>query len=308
MSKKNLNATIGSILRKTSLLSAIVLPQYMFSDQVETVLEEPSNTPSFIAQTGRTIATYAHKNETQKTQSEAMNNIVLNSRIQIGGNYTRLNLRPHLSSSFNGNLGGAQAIYEYMPANSLYAGVKVCWREGRTHGSDGRRSILYLDGQERIGYTFGNTFGNPNWTATLFSGLGYHYLGQKFYPTIGSSVRFNYNEFYIPVGFLTNYDVSPCFGIGVDFTWMPQVYPTVSIIPLRGARWNLAYKFANFYVSVPLTFILTKDNRFQLIVNPFYERWQDGHSTAKLSGLVSLGLPGNTYNFYGVDVNFGYCF
>jgi hypothetical protein len=42
--------------------------------------------------------------------------------------------------------------------------------------------------------------------------------------------------------------------------------------------------------------------------NPFYEHWQDGHTTAKLSNGTPLGLPGNTYNFYGIELNFSFCF
>lgn len=45
-----------------------------------------------------------------------------------------------------------------------------------------------------------------------------------------------------------------------------------------------------------------------LVVSPFYERWQDGHTTAKTSGGTPLGLHGNTYNFFGVDLNLAYSF
>jgi hypothetical protein len=89
---------------------------------------------------------------------------------------------------------------------------------------------------------------------------------------------------------------------------MSQVYPTVSIVPLKGARWDLTNKLNNYYVSTPFTFSLSENKRFQIIFNPFYEHWQDGPTTAKLSNGTPLGLPGNTYNFYGADLNFAFSF
>ena len=227
-------------------------------------------------------------------------------RIQIGGNYTRVNLKPQGSSSFNGNLGGAQGIYEYRPMNRFYGAAKLAWKEGDTHGASGKRSLLYIDTQERLGYTFGSKQGD--WRLTLFSGFGYRYDGQELKPKHGSSVTFNYNEFYIPVGFLADHAFSSCFHLGINFTWMPQVFPTVGIQPLKGARWDLTYKLANFFVEMPFTFIFGRSHRWAIIFNPFYERWQDGHSFAKTSTGLKLGLPGNTYNFWGADLNLAYSF
>jgi hypothetical protein len=230
----------------------------------------------------------------------------MDSRIQIGGNYTWVSIHPHEHNSFHGSLGGAQGIYEYRPMNRFYGGVKLAWREGETRGHSGKRSLIYVDTQERLGYTFSTC--NNDFSLSLYAGFGYRYFGQKLDPKGGSSIKFRYNEIYIPVGFLADYAASSCFTIGAGFTWMPQIYPTVTIVPLKGARWIITDKLANFYVEMPLTFTLTQDKRFSLIINPFYEYWQDGHSTAKTSDGTKLGIPGNTYNFAGVDVNFAYSF
>lgn len=260
-------------------------------------------------------ANKATTNEETKTQELTE----YSSRLQIGVDYTRVHLKPHGHTSFNGNLGGLQGIYEYRPEDYFYGAAKFAWKEGNTHGSSGKRSLLYIDAQERLGYTFG--FNQPDSTLTLYSGFGYRHLGQKLKTKEEggeeeSSLRFRYNEIYIPVGFLTNFVVNSWFAVGVDFTWMPQVYPTVSIKPLKGNHWTITKRLANFFVEVPFDFTLTKDKRFHLIFKPFYERWQDGHSTAKtlpapelgIPGGIPLGLPGNTYNFYGADLNFTYCF
>lgn len=228
------------------------------------------------------------------------------SCFQIGGNYAYVTLKPSGNPSFHGNLGGAQALYEYKPMNYFYGGAKVTWRQGDTHGSAGKRSLVYIDVQERLGYTFGSS--DKARQLTLFTGFAYRYLGHEFNPNTGSTLHFRYNEFYVPVGLLGSYDVSSWFSIGFGFIWEPQVFPTVTIVPLKGARWIIIYQLENFYAELPLTFALSKSRKYLLIVKPFYERWKDGHTTAKLAGGAPLGVPGNTYNFYGVELNLGFCF
>ncbi len=228
------------------------------------------------------------------------------SCLQIGGNYTHVNFKPKGNPSFRGNLGGAQGLYEFRPVDRFYGAAKLAWKEGNTHGSAGKRSMLYIDTQERVGYTFG--YDNSDGRFTLYTGLGYRYNGQKLSPNGGPSLQFRYNEIYVPVGFNLDYSFNSWFCWGIDFTWMAQVYPTVLITSLKGARWSLTDKLANFYVDLPFTFSLTKNRRFLLIVKPFYERWLDGRTTAKTDEGIPLDLPGNTYNYWGVDLNFGFCF
>jgi hypothetical protein len=229
-----------------------------------------------------------------------------NSRLEIGGNYGYVTFKPHDHQTFHGNLSGMQAMYEYRPMNRFYGGGKFTWRQGDMDGDVGERSLLYFDAQERLGYTYSPEKGD--WLMTLFSGFGYRYHGQKFHPNEGSAIEFKYNDIYIPVGILTNYDFSRCFSIGLNYIWMPQVYPTVSIVPLKGTRWILKKTVSNFYAELPLTFSFCQDKKYALIINPFYEHWQDGQTTAKLSNGTPLGLPGNTYNFYGVELNFAFDF
>ncbi len=228
------------------------------------------------------------------------------SRLEIGGDYTHVNLKPHGNPGFRGNLGGAQGIYEYRPANRFYGAALVSWKEGDTHGSEGKRWLIFVDGQERMGYTFG--FKQDHWLLTLYSGLGIRHVGQKFKPKDSSSIRFNYNEFYFPLGFITNYSFGSWFTLGACFAWMPQAFPTVTIHPISGVRWKITNTLNNYHVDVPFDFSLTKNRRLHLILKPFYEYWTDGHTTAKTTTGIPLGLPGNTYNYWGVDLNLGYCF
>ncbi len=263
------------------------------------------------------LAASAHQNNTpqgasnvgQGQNSSAQGQSVCikekDSRLQIGGDYTYVKLKPSGNPSFHGNLGGAQGMYEYQPPNYLYAAVSLAWKEGSTKGSSGKRSLLYIDAQERIGYTFGSEDNN---LLTLFSGVGYRHYGQRLSPKAGTLLHFQYNEIYIPVGFIANFCPISWFCWGLGFTWKPQVYPTVAISSLKGARWTLTDTLANFCAELPLTFSLTSSGRFSIILKPFYEYWQDGHTTAVLSDGTPLGIPKNTYNFFGADLNFAYSF
>lgn len=240
------------------------------------------------------------------SQTESRRATHLHHRLQIGGNYTRASIHPHGHTSFNGNLGGVQGIYEYRPMNNFYGAGRIAWKEGRPSNSVGKRTLDYIDIQERLGYTFGLC--HDNFQVSVFSGAGYRHLGQKFDPDTGSTLKFFYNDIYVPVGLILDYAFTNCFAVGISGTWMAQVYPTVRIVPLDGARWITRRKFGNYFVEVPFTFTLSRNKRWTMVINPSYERWQDGHTTA-VNGLgVALGIPGNTYNFWGVDLNFGYAF
>jgi hypothetical protein len=247
----------------------------------------------------------------------------MDSKIQVGGNYTYALIKPSDEEQSHGSLGGAQAMYEYRPANRFYSGAKLSWKEGDTECSVAKRSLLYIDVQERLGYTFSRC--GKGSLLTLFSGIGYRYLQQhvrplvlegdsfngSFFPpylTSATDTKLKYHEFYIPVGFAADFRVNCFTFVGLYLTWMPQIFPMVDIVPLGHAYWALTNRWANFLVEVPFTFALTESNRWMLTVKPTYEYWQNGHSTAKTSTGIPLDLPGNTYQFFGVDLNFSYIF
>lgn len=233
-------------------------------------------------------------------------NIIRNSRVQIGANYTYVNMRPQGVSSFSGSLGGLQASYEYKPSNQIYGGVQLTWKEGSMARSPTNRSLLYIDVQEKLGYTAG--FMEDQLLFTFFTGLGYRHFGQNLRLNGTNVLDFKYNEFYIPVGGIVDYTINSLLDLGLSITWMPQVYPTVAIVPLKGARWSLTKTLPNVYVEMPISFYPTKDRRFSVILAPTYEHWEDGHTTAENEQGVSLGLPKNIYNFWGGNINFMYRF
>ncbi len=228
------------------------------------------------------------------------------SYLQIGGDYTKANIKLTGQSKYRGDLGGIQVSYAYEAQGCFYASAKASWKQGRTENSNSSRFLVYVDVQERLGYTFSSYF--KKCSATVFSGIGYRYLGHKLNPVQGSSVKFCYNEFYLPLGFLSRCDLSRFWSLGFNFTWMPQVFPTVKISPLKGANWSLVNTWGNIQGELPLTYFIAENRNYAIILKPFYEYWQNGKSTAKTSNGRKLNLPENTYNLWGAEVNLAFAF
>jgi hypothetical protein len=229
----------------------------------------------------------------------------LNSHLQIGANYTYASIRTSGEPNTSGSLGGIQALYEFKTPNRIYGGVTFAWREGNTTGDGNSRSILEFDTQERLGYTWGTY--EKDFLFSLFSGFGFRHFGEKV-STSGNSVHFNYNEFYFPVGFLLKGRLNSFISMGLNFEWMPQVYPTVTISPLGGARWILSNELSNFKIELPLIFYASKSHNLSIILQPFFEYWKDGRTSAKTQNGISLDIPENKYLFGGVDLNLCYSF
>ena len=229
-----------------------------------------------------------------------------NSFSQVGSSYSYVWVKPKGTPTFHGNVWGAQGLYEFKPRNSIYAALKFAWRQGRTHKHAESRFLLDFDVEERIGYTFASSC-DRDW-ATLFTGFGYRYLGQTLRQPGLSKLHFNYNEFYVPLGLALNGAITPCFALGFTGVWMPQVFPSVTIVPLHGANWILKRTIKNFVVEMPLIFSFLWYGEFTLEVKPFFQYWQDGRSTAVTRSGVALDLPRNSYIFPGVELNLGYVF
>lgn len=241
--------------------------------------------------------------------------------VDLGANYTRVNMYPKGHASYNGNLGGLQGKYEYKPNNWGYSGVQLAWRQGQLDSvGSAKRDFLDIDTWEHVGYTVGSD--EDCWSVTFFSGFGWRYLGQTHRQPGQASVEFNYNEVYIPVGLSWNQWVNCWFALGFSGSWMPQVFSTVNIIPLGGARWIIQRSLVNFQVELPFTFSLYDQRAGTICIKPFFSFWRDGKSIAETSPEVvllesgfidiipqlSLGLPQNTYLFYGLYIDWEYSF
>lgn len=240
------------------------------------------------------------KNSPHSTQQEDSFFCTDTERVQFGVNYTYAWITPEQNNTTTGSLGGFQAIYEHCPTWSIYAGAAFSYRIGSTSNEVTTRDLQDFNPQVRLGYTF--TKDQMLSRATVFSGLGARYMAETV--TVNTaSLDFDYTEFYIPLGFLLERKMTSWMSVGFNFQWMPQIFPVVFIEPLTGARWDLTYQLLNFFVEIPIRFMF-KESRYSLSVNPFFESWRNGASTAETLTGLGLNLPGNEYIFTGVNLNF----
>jgi hypothetical protein len=221
------------------------------------------------------------------------------SVVYVGANYTYVNIEPKGLASFDGSMGGMQGLYQYRPLNCIYMGVGAHWRYGSNHGNEGKRDLLDADIHERIGYTLACR----GLLVTLYSGFGYRHLSHHLKPNSGTPIKLYYNEFYVPLGLLTEWNINPCLCLGLNAVWMPQVYPTVAISRISDARWALRNTYANVNVGLPLTYRCRWMGKWRLVLKPYFEFWQDGSTKSQTSFGEPLGLPKNTYTFWGIDLN-----
>lgn len=227
--------------------------------------------------------------------------------ITIGGNYTRAYVKPNANPSFSGNLGGLQGEFEYQKANSFYGSGQFAWRYGHVHASNGKRCFQDIRVQEGLGYTL-EVF-NPGNLLTFFSGFGYRQFKHDVDLKGMKSVTLRYNDFYVPVGILGEFKVVDYLSLGGSLTWMPQVFTSVKVDPLGGTRWITKREVKNFLAEFDCIFHLDCCvKNLSIGVSPFFEFWQDGSTSAKASSGASLSLPGNSYVFWGGNVNVKYSF
>ena len=227
------------------------------------------------------------------------------SRVQLGGSYTELGLKPSGKASYNGWLPGAQGAYEYWANGHLYLGVTANWRQGTVTHHSAHRWVAYVDNQERVGIVLGKKKNGTSWT--FFTGLGYRYLFQKFRES-KLSWRYHYHELYCPVGVAMEYTIGPWFIVDVNFTWMPEVYPSVHINSTKRSHYPLAREIRNFSLEVPFDFPLMLNQRLHLLVIPFGEYWKDAGRKAKRKSGETFKIRQTNYNYWGVDLNLAWCF
>jgi len=227
-----------------------------------------------------------------------------NSIVDFGGSYTRSKIDPEGQSDFDGNMWGVQGNYQYRPLKSIYAAIGGNWRYGKNTGSSGVRDLTDASVHERIGYTFCIN----RLLVSAYSGFGYRFLGHHVKPNSGSDIKLYYHEFFIPVGWQSVYDMNRCISIGFNAVWMPQVFSSVTFKMVDGARWVTKNTYKNFNISLPLYYHFKCINNLKLVLNPFFEFWQDGETTAETQFNDPLGLPKNNYTFWGAQLNLQYAF
>lgn len=230
------------------------------------------------------------------------------STLSVGASYSYVSLSQTDLPGYSGNLWGVLTEYQYRKQDGLYAALKGFWRQGATSGELGQDYLHECKVEERFGYDF--SFGpSRRGSVALYTGLGYRFMEQKLQQPALPNVSLAYNDFYVPIGTSVNYAIplqNSCLSVGLCATWMPQLYPTVNIIPLGGARWILEYELGSVVVEFPVTY--STCNLFSVTLRPIFEYWKDGATVAVGSLCNALGLPGSSYFFGSINLEFAWKF
>lgn len=220
--------------------------------------------------------------------------------------YTRVYLKPQGVPHLKGNMVGMEGNFEYMPLSSFYGAGGGAWRYGAPHGMDDSKQNLF-DGEiyQRLGYTF--TFFNNRFLLTPYSGFAYRHIMHKI--RISPAIRLYYNTFYIPVGLQGRY-YFPYVTLGFFVVWMPQIFPSVTVDAMNGARWITDVRYKNVRLGLPIVLRLETVKHLSAFVKPSFELWQNGRTRATnpLPPSTPLALPQNTYIFWEVALGAEYAF
>jgi len=237
-----------------------------------------------------------------------------NSRIYGGplGYYLRLKvIQPQGGSiigtdKIDGPMGGGFAAYDYKKLNHLYVSTRGFYGLGRIKNGV-QRFIHEWDAQGRFGYNYVALQG-AKLIATFYSGFGFNYkIHSRSSGNGTSSIKLKYFKYYIPVGLLFDLKVVDYFHFMFDFTWIPDIDPTVKIGGIPGARLSLKHK-QNFMVQTPLVFLLGDQRQWEISVVPFWRSDKDGRTKPATVGDIPARLPEQVYIYWGGQLLLGYRF
>jgi hypothetical protein len=236
------------------------------------------------------------------------------NRIYIGANayYQRLSVhQPEEGSiipsgAIDGTMGGVVAGYEYKRIRHLYAAIRGFYGQGKLDNALSYRYIHELDAQTRLGFNYMALQG-PNVVVSFYTGFGFTFKNQ-FLDNLGpSTFKLRYYKYYIPVGLLLDLRVTDCFYFRFDFTWVPDVDPTVESSNFSKIRCELKHK-QNFRVELPLVFLFGCKKQWEINLVPFWRRDKDGRTKKAAICDEFMMLPEQVYSYWGATLNFAYRF
>ncbi len=225
------------------------------------------------------------------------------SEIYVGpqGYYAKAHIGG-ISPHFHGSLWGAVIGYQYMKPQGLYFRLEADWAAGRmrSHGNPSR----YLH-DENVEGVFGYAWQMKKWRVIPYIGYAFHYLIESREATAEyTPAKFKYQTYNLPVGFWTSYAWNPHWELGIKAQWAYNIDPAVAISQLSGALWTLDHK-QGVRVDLPLQFSFGDRVRGVLRLNPFYQWYQLGASSATSSSGTSLGITTQTWTYWGGLFSFG---
>jgi len=236
------------------------------------------------------------------------------NRIYAGANayYQRISVhQPEEESSLqsepiDGAMGGFEAGYEFKRIRHLYAALRGFYGQGKLKNSQVSRYIHEWDVQTRLGYNYMALQG-PNVVVSFYTGFGFTYKNQFLNGFQPSTYKLNYYKYYIPLGLLLDLRVTDWFYFRFDFTWVPDIDPTVETSNFKQLRMELKHK-QNFRVELPLVFLLGCKRQWEINLVPFWRRDKDGRTKRSTICDDFVLLPEQVYSYWGAKLLFAYRF
>lgn len=186
-------------------------------------------------------------------------------------------------SDQSGVLSGVRVGYDHVRRYKLYWGIDGLWAQGQLKGHKNEDKIKSeftdINVEARLGYTFQSKY----WRCASFTPyLGLGFLWERNFLHDPSPSRFHFrNDFsYVPIGFLSQIFVIPCFSIGLNFKlrYVIEGEQRTSHDPENDKSWQNFTEKLQYRVELPMTYFHCLWNQplgFSLV--PFAEWREYGH-------------------------------
>jgi hypothetical protein len=226
-------------------------------------------------------------------------------------------IAPNPGQSFEfGTLYGAQATYNYVKGNSIYAGADFRYGGGTTtyDGSDqagnpsaSTTSNQLLNIEGRLGYTFSSDRQERLLTSP-FIGLGYHQWNRDIASTPGSiGLVEDYSWGYVGPGLRLDYQASPQLDIGLDAKLMLMFNGKIDAKIKNAAATSGSGELGNalqYAIELPITYHLSQDanSNVDLKLTPYYRSQNIDRGPRFGIGTGSAQEPASNTSVYGITL------
>lgn len=209
----------------------------------------------------------------------------------------------------NGTLYGVRISFDYVKRYKFYWGADGLWAKGTIKGHVENAHLKSDLEDANIEGRFGYTFQSKTWRCasfTPFFGLGYFWENNHYRHPSPLELHFDTHFCYVPIGFLSQLFVTPCWAIGVNFKIRVLVdgKQTVSHDPQFNDHSLHFQEKLQYRVELPIThFFNWNCARLAAAFVPFYEYRPYGHRAN-----FPFDFLETKFKFYGATLKLLYLF
>jgi hypothetical protein len=184
-----------------------------------------------------------------------------------------------VKTSADALLGGVHVGYDYVAADSFYAGTEGLFAAGRNQNvrlkvngekveSGSKETPILANVEQRFGYTIGTSAGS---TVTPFIGAGWFYSK----PYDLSNTQLTSDWFYGAAGLRINGQVTQCFDMGLNllgmYSFAGREKTSADGVVVENKRGTMANSWG-YKAELPLTWHIDSARTWDIQVVPYYEK------------------------------------